>query len=465
MITASQAVAALWRGAGLPENALGQLSLTGREPVLPSSFAVDRAAQASLAASGLAAALLWELRSGTRQNVSVDIRHAAAEFLSDRLLRVDGQVPSDPWDPIAGLYPTADGWVRLHTNFPHHRAGVVALLGCADDRPSVAAALLGWNAEAFETAAAEAGMCVTALRDFAAWDASPQGQAIPNSPVQIEQIGEAPAESFLLPLDSRPLDGVRVLDLTRIIAGPVGARTLAAHGADVLAITGPHLPFIPTLVIDTGRGKRQASLDLRHAIGQAALAGLVRETDVFVQGYRPGGLAALGFGPDRLAVLRPGIVAASLNAYGDTGPWAGRRGFDSLVQTASGFNDAEQAAAGDSKPRPLPCQALDHASGALLAFGIAAALYRRATVGGSWHVRVSLAGTARWLRSLGRISDGFAGTVPDLSDRLDMVPSGFGMLSAVRHAAHMSETPAHWMLPSVPLGTHPASWDTGRIGG
>ncbi len=455
---AGDAVAALWRAAALPEDALGWLRLTGRLPVSLSSFAVDVAAQSSLAAAGLAAAALWRQRGGWAQIVSVDSVAAAAEFRSERLLRVNGAAPADPWDPIAGLYPTTDGWVRLHTNFPHHRAGVIRLLHCADERPAVAAALRTREAVAFETEAAEAGLCVTALRSFAAWDASSQGQAVAEQPVLLRQIGEAARQER--PAADRPLAGLQVLDLTRIIAGPACTRTLAAHGAEVLLITSPHLPSIPALVIDTGRGKRSASLDLRDAAGREALAALVRGAHVFVQGYRPGGIADLGFGPERLAVLRPGIVAASLSAYGASGPWAGRRGFDSLVQTAAGFNHAEQQAAGDAKPRPLPCQALDHASGALMAFGIMAALHRQSEVGGSWHVEVSLAATARWLRGLGRMEHGFAAAEPNWSDYGEAAASGFGPLQAVRHAAALAQTPARWERQSVPLGTDQAAWTT-----
>ncbi len=390
------------------------------------------------------------------QDVSVDMRDACAEFLSERLFRIDGHPPPEAWDSLAGLYATADGYVRLHTNFPHHRDGVLRLLGCRGDREAVAAALATLQAIPFEDAAAAAGMCVTAFRTAAEWASSPQGRAVADRPVRIERIGDAPPAPF--PPSARPLGGVRVLDLTRIIAGPMCTRTLAAHGAEVLLITGPHLPSIPALVMDTGRGKRSAQLDLREPAQRAVLAGLVRGSDVFVQGYRPGGLASLGFGPEALAALRPGIVAASLNAYGDEGPWAGRRGFDSLVQTASGLNADERDAAEDDTPRVLPCQALDHASGALLAFGILAALHRRATEGGSWHVRVSLAGTARWLRGLGRIADGFAGEPLSFTDCLETSASPLGRVEAVRHAIRFSATPAVWQWPTVPLGTHAPEW-------
>jgi hypothetical protein len=228
----------------------------------------------------------------------------------------------------------------------------------------------------------------------------------------------------------------------------------------VLLITASHLPSMQPLVIDTGRGKLSAHIDLRQPSGREILASLLRDADVFVQGYRPGAIAAFGFGPQDVARIRPGIVYVSLCAYGYEGPWAGRRGFDSLVQTASGFNAAEAHACGAREPRPLPAQVLDHATGYLMAFAALSALTRRAAQGGSWHVRVSLAQTGYWLRKLGRV-DGLSCADPgfdDVSDCLEDSPSGFGRLTAVQHSAVMTETPPHWVRPTVPLGTHPPAW-------
>jgi crotonobetainyl-CoA:carnitine CoA-transferase CaiB-like acyl-CoA transferase len=454
-------LAGLWRTAGLDDAALRDIGFTGAEPVLPSSFAVGAAAQATIGAAALAAAELWRLRTGRRQDVSVDMRAAAIEFRSERYLRVDGKVPDEYHDPIAGLYRCGDGrWARLHTNLPHHCSGLLKLLGCEHDRGAVTRTLQNWRAEDLEDAAAAAGLVVTACRSFAEWDAHPQGRALAQlPPFSIERIGDAPAAP--LPDAARPLSGIKVLDLTRIIAGPVCGRTLAAHGADVLLVTARHLPGMLPLIIDTGRGKLSTALDLRHADGRDTLAALARDADIFVQGYRPGAIAAFGFSPHELAKLRPGIVYVSLCAYGHEGPWAKRRGFDSLVQTASGFNAAEAEAFGDnSEPRALPAQALDHATGYLLAFAAMAALIHRAEHGGSWHVRCSLAQTGTWLRNLGRIDGvrchdpGFA----DVGDLMADTPSGFGTLTAVRHAAALSETPPHWARPAVPLGTHPPAW-------
>jgi len=414
--SAKHVLAGLLRAAGHPDATADAIKLPGTAPVLPSSFAADAAAQATIAAAALAANELWRLRTGRRQGVTVDMRSAAIEFRSERYLRVDGKPPSEYHDPIAGLYRCGDGrWVRLHTNLPHHRDGVLALLGCSHDRTAVQRALDKWRGEALETAAADAGLVVTACRSFAEWDAHPQGRAIARLPLfTIDQIGDAPVE----PMDAadRPLAGVKVLDLTRIIAGPVCGRTLAAHGADVLLITASHLPSMQPLVIDTGRGKLSTSIDLRQRSGRETLAALLRAADVFVQGYRPGAIAAFGFSPQEVARIRPGIVYVSLCAYGHEGPWAGRRGFDSLV--------------------------------------------RRAERGGSWHVRTSLAQTGYWFRQLGR-ADGLTCPDPgfdDVRDRLEDTPSGFGTLTAVRHAAVMTETPPRWVRPTVPLGTHAPAW-------
>jgi crotonobetainyl-CoA:carnitine CoA-transferase CaiB-like acyl-CoA transferase len=455
-------LADLWALAGGAPGALSDVTLTGQEPALPSSFRVGAAAQATIAATALAAAQLWRQRTGRRQTVSVDMRHAAVEFRSERYQRIADRPPGPSWDKIAGVYETGDARkVRLHTNFPHHRDGILALLGVAYERAAVAAALLGWQAQAFEDAVAGAGLVATMLRAPAEWADHPQGQAVAALPLfEISKIGEAPARA-LPPNPARPLAGVRVLDLTRVIAGPVCGRALAAHGADVMRVTAPHLPGFAELDIDTGRGKLATALDLRASDDRDRLAGLLREAHIFVQGYRPGGLAALGFSPEACAELRPGIIAVTLSAYGHAGPWAGRRGFDSLVQNASGINVAEAQAAGVPPPRELPAQALDHASGYLMAFAALLALARKAEEGGSWHVRVSLAQTGHWLGGLGRLSDGFAAADPklaDIGDLIEVAETPFGRVSHVRHAGVLAETPPYWARAAVPLGTHAPVW-------
>lgn len=457
-MTPRDITAALWSLAGLAPEPLDALRLTGRESALPSSFRVVAAAQSSIAAAGLAAAEIFRARTGRSQAVHVDARHAAAEFRSEQYLRVANTPPAEMWDPIAGTYRCGDGWVRLHTNFPHHRDGILRLLGCAPDKESVAHSLAAWQAEAFETAATASGLCVATMRSFADWDAHPHAAAVVPQPLTLERIGDAPPEAFHADA-GRPLAGVRALDLTRVIAGPVAGRTLAAHGADVLHITGPGVPNLPRLIVDTGRGKRAAELDLTQEAGRSRLSALARGADIFLQSYRPGALAHHGFGAEALAALRPGIVVATLSAYGESGPWGGKRGFDSLVQTATGFNHAEAEAAGTEGPKPLPCQALDHASGYLLAFGTMAALLRRTTEGGSWRVTVSLAATARWLRGLGRLPDGLG--VPDLArEDIETLLETSGPVTSVRHAALLSATPAFWAHPAQTLGSSAPIWET-----
>jgi crotonobetainyl-CoA:carnitine CoA-transferase CaiB-like acyl-CoA transferase len=464
MASTMDALAPVWHAAGLPGDALQRVLLTGRDPVLPSSFAVGTAAQATLAAAALAATEVGRRRNGAIQNVQVDMRHAALECCCH--FTIDGRAP-EVWDKIAGLYRCAgDGWVRLHTNFAHHRDGVLRLLGLPaepdTERHAVAAALQKWQAFDFEDAAAQAGLVVAALRSLDEWDQHPQSAAVARDPlVAIEKIGDAaPLVLPPLPLDARPLEGLRVLDLTRILAGPVGGRTLAAYGADVLLVNAPHLPNIEA-IIDTSRGKLSALADLRSAEGRAGLLSVLRDAHVFIQGYRPGALAARGFGPKEVARARPGIVMVSLSAYGESGPWAGRRGFDSLVQTATGINHADAQAAGAAQPKALPMQIVDMATGMLMAFGAQAAVLRQQHEGGSWLVRVSLARTALWLRELGRVEGGFSAPRADFSGLMEAHASGYGALLATRHAAVFSATPARWLRPSMPPGSHPLAWPAG----
>ena len=461
----------IWTSAGGDASALDTVTLTGDEPQLPSSFRVAAAAQASIAATGLAAAQVWKLRSGQSQDVAVDMRHAVVECRSERYLRVDGKPPPPTWDVIAGIYQTRDRrFVRLHTNFRHHRDAVCRVLNCKPERDDVQAALMQWDAEAFETAAYAAGGVVAMMRSHEEWSASPHAKALAELPLlSIEKIGEAAPKPWPKTWTSktrtkggdRPLAGVRVLDLSRVIAGPVAGRTLAVHGADVLLISGPDLPAIPWLTIDTGRGKLSSFVELKSERGRDVFRGLLAQADIVSQGYRPKSIAALGFSPEEAAKINPGIVYVSMSAYGHAGPWAERRGFDSLVQTSTGFNHAEGQAAGVEGPKELPAQMLDHATGYLMAFGAVMAKARQSREGGSWHVRVSLAQTGRWLWNLGRVADGFK--TEDLKSEMvtpfiEEIPSGFGPLRSVRHAGVLSKTAAFWARPAMPLGSHPPQW-------
>jgi crotonobetainyl-CoA:carnitine CoA-transferase CaiB-like acyl-CoA transferase len=457
---ASGVLASLWELAGCDPAALAQATLRGGDPILPGRFKVATAALATIGAAGLAAAELWRLRTGRRQRVSVDARAAAASFRGERYLRVDGVRPPEPWGKLSGYYRTGDGrFVQLHCNFPHHEAGVLRVLGCDGTRDAVTAAIGNWKAAELEETLASADMCGGMLRAPEEWRRHPHAAAVSALPLlEITRIGDAPPAPC--GDGARPLAGVRALDLTRVIAGPICGRTLAEHGADVLLITAAHLPSIDGLVMETGYGKRSARLDLRRDEDAERLRALIGGADVFCQSYRPGALAGRGFAPAQVARLRPGIVYVTLSAYGHAGPWRARRGFDSLVQTVSGIAYEGGRAAGVDGPTPLPAQVLDHSSGYLAAFGAMVALARRAREGGSWLVRVSLAQTGRWIDALGRIESAVAPEqrLEDVEDLLVTTESPFGRLRHVAPAARLSETPARWARPTVPLGTDAPIW-------
>lgn len=443
---------------GLDGNAHQRLNLSGDTPLLASSFHVGVAAQSTIACAALAASEVYHYRTGEARVVSVDMHDAEAECTG--LFTLDGKTPQS-WAPLSGLYPCRDGHVRIHANFDHHRDGALQLLGLPGraTKAEVSQALAQWNRIEFESRAAAQGLVVAAARSFEEWDQTAQAQASKDSSLlHIEQIGDAPA-GLLTDSCKRPLDGVRVLDLTRILAGPICGRTLASFGADVMLVNAPGLPNIESIV-ETSRGKLSVHLDLKQPNDAERLRHLVSNSQVFIQGYRPGAMAGLGFSPEAVAQINPGIVYVSLCAYGD-GPWADRRGFDSLVQTATGFNQAEADAAGSATPRAMPVQILDCASGFLMAAAAQAALLKQLSVGGSWHVRVSLAQTAAWLRGLGRVENGFNRETPDLESRLESFGCSQGELRAMPAATRIEGIPIGWQRPAVPPGTNPPAWPAG----
>ena len=438
----------------------------GTDPVLPTPFRIGVAGAATVAAAGLAAAALWEARTGRRQQVSVDLRQATASLRSGTYMKLgDGELPHRR-HAIMGCYPTKDGrWSYLHCNFPNHRAAALGVLGVAEDRDAVARAVATWNAADLEEAIIAAKGAGGMVRTHAEWASHPQAAAIAALPLmEIVRIGDSPPEK--LPAGDRPLHGIRVLDLTRVLAGPTGARTLAEHGADVMKISAAHLPNLGYQEWDTGHGKLSAQLDLRAPGEVETLRGLVREADVFSQGYRPGTLGGRGLSPAELAALRPGLVYVSLSAFGHTGPWASRRGFDTVVQTVSGMTarQAEIVPGKTAGPQFYPVSAIDYCTGYLMAFGAMVALARRAEQGGSWLVRISLAQVGKWMVDLGEVPAASLKGVPEEFSEAELLswsttsetPSG--RLRHLRPVVQMSETPAHWARPSVPLGYHRPVW-------
>ena len=436
------------------------------DPILPTPFRIATAGAATLGATGLAVDDLWALRTGRQQSIGVDVRQATASLRSGHYMKLgDGEV-SARRNSIMGVYPTKDGrWSYLHCNFPNHRAAALSVLGVAEDRDAVAKAVLNWDAQALEEAIIAAKGAGGMVRTHAEWADHPQSAAIASLPLlEVIKIGEAPAEP--LPPGNRPLSGVRVLDLTRVLAGPTCARTLAEHGADVLKITAPHLPNLGYQEFDTGHGKLSAHLDLRDPASVETLRGLVRDADVFSQGYRPGTLGMRGFSPEELAALRPGIVYVSLCAFSHVGPWASRRGFDTVVQTVSGMTARQAEIVPGKTPGPqfYPVSAIDYCTGYLMAFGAMVALGRRAREGGSWMVRISLAQIGKWIVDLGEIPATDARSAPEEFrpeelERWSMVSdTPGGKLRHLGPVVKLSETAPYWARPSVPLGYHQPVW-------
>ncbi|HZM43747.1 MAG TPA: CoA transferase [Burkholderiales bacterium] len=453
--------------AGWSEERVRSVEVTGAlDPILPTPFKITETGTASLAAVGLAACDLWELRTGRRQKVAIDTRQATASLRSGTYLVMEGKPVDFGRNEIRGVYPAKNGrWSYLHCNFPNHRAAALKVLGVPEDPEAVRKAVLQWDALELEEAIIAEKGAGGMVRTMEEWARHPQAAAIASLPLmEIVKIADSPKEE--LPKGDRPLSGVRVLDLTRVIAGPTCARTLAEHGAEVLKITGAHLPSLGRQEYDTGHGKLSAHLDLRETKDVEILRGLVRKADVFSQGYRPGTLGGRGFSPETLAQLRPGIVVVSLCAFSHAGPWASRRGFDTVVQTVSGITWRQGELFPGAKPGPqfYPVSAIDFLTGYLMAFGAMVALKRRATEGGSWLVRISLAQVGRWLVERGQVAEAALKDVPkeftpaELERWSIVSDTPVGRLRHLGPTLCLSETPPFWARPTVPLGHHQPVW-------
>ena len=453
--------------AGWPQDRASSVEITGGiDPILPTPFRIGETSAAALAAVGMAASDLWELRSGRQQEVAVETRQATASLRSGKYMQMDGAHVSTERNTVMGVYPAKNGrWSYLHCNFPNHRAAALSVLGVPEDRDAVRQAVSKWDALELEEAILNAKGAGGMVRTISEWSKHPQFAAIASLPLmEIVKIGDSPPEK--LPDGDRPLSGVRVLDLTRVLAGPTCARTLAEHGADVLKITGAHLPNIGYQEYDTGHGKLSANLDLRDQEDLDTLRGLVSDADIFSQGYRPGTLGLRGLSPQELAELRPGLVYVSLSAFSHVGPWASRRGFDTVVQTVSGITSrqAELFPGAESGPQFYPVSAIDYLTGYLMAFGALVALARRSREGGSWLVRISLAQTGHWLVGRGQVPENELKDVPTEFTPVELKrwsmssDTPVGKLGHLGPVVRLSETPPRWSRPSVPLGYNDPAW-------
>ena len=453
--------------AGWGEERARAVEITGgTDPILPTSFRIAETSAAALAATGLAVSDLWQLRTGLRQKVAVDRRQATASLRSGHYMKLNGAPVSTERNAVMGVYPAKNGrWSYLHCNFPNHRAAALGVLGVPEDPEAVREAVAKWDALELEEAIIAAKGAGGMVRTMDEWAKHPQAAAIASLPLmEIVKIGGSQPEK--LPDGDRPLSGIRVLDLTRVLAGPTCARTLAEHGADVLKISAAHLPNLGYQEYDTGHGKLSAHLDLREPEDVETLRGLVRDADVFSQGYRPGTLGTRGFSPEALANVRPGIVFVSLCAFSHVGPWALRRGFDTVVQTVSGITARQGELFPGAAPGPqfYPVSAIDYLTGYLMAFGAMVALARRVREGGSWLVRISLAQTGRWLVGRGEVPKSDLKDVPKEFTSAELerwsvtTDTPVGRLHHLGPVVRLSETPPRWARPSVPLGYHEPVW-------
>ncbi|VVN38796.1 CoA transferase [Pseudomonas lurida] len=423
---------------------------------LPSTFAVTDLASASIGAAGQAVAQLIQQQTGRLPSISVD-RRLASFWFSSSIRPIGWDVPP-LWDPVAGDYASADGWIRLHTNAPHHRAAAERVLGTVVDRSEMAVNVAKWKAAELEQAIVDEGGCAAQMRSWQAWQSHPQGLAVNAEALVQRQTYENTLDTPWLGSAARPLAGLKVLDLTRVLAGPVASRFLAGLGADVLRIDSPTWNE-PGVVPEMTLGKRCARLDLKSPEGRQLFESLLKDADILFHGYRADALEQLGYTTSALQTLAPGLIDVSLNAYGWSGPWRNRRGFDSLVQMSSGIADAGMAWKQADKPVPLPLQALDHATGYLMAASAIQALSERLKSGRGGSARLSLARTAKLLVEAGQVPEQPALRAEEPGDQgLVVEQTAWGQAHRLLASLTISGTPLQWDLAAGELGSHRPQW-------
>ncbi|MDR6605311.1 CoA transferase [Pseudomonas synxantha] len=422
---------------------------------LPSAFAVTDLACASIAAAGQAASELLHRQTGRLPDLEVDRRLASFWFATS--IRPTGWSVPPLWDAIAGDYATCDGWIRLHTNAPHHRAAAESVLGACADRATMAGKVAQWTKSELEQAVVDAGGCAAEMRTWEQWQPHPQGQAVNAEP--LIQFANYPSQSSQPWMGSvaRPLAGIKVLDLTRVLAGPIASRFLAGLGADVLRIDPPTWNE-PGVVPEVTLGKRCARLDLNDKSDRGVFENLLKDADILLHGYRADALQRLGLGMHERRQLNPGLIDVCLNAYGWSGPWQNRRGFDSLVQMSSGIAEAGMRWKSAGKPTPLPVQALDHATGYLMAASAIRLLAQRLSDGTGGSARLSLARTAKLLIEAGAGSDEPLRAEDQKDQGMVVEQTPWGPAYRLHVPLKMTGTPLQWTLPATDLGSHRAQW-------
>ncbi|WP_050603068.1 CoA transferase [Ruegeria sp. 6PALISEP08] len=426
---------------------------------LPSAFAVSELATASFATVGQQMTRLMQALNLSTKEPEVIVDHRLASLWFGYSFKPDGWDMPSLWDAVAGDYKASDGWIRLHTNLPRHREAALKVLGTPPERAAVTNAVKSWAIADLETTVVAEGGVAAAMRSRAEWLEHPQGRAVSRDPligwqgpryVKLRDRPQATAE--------RPLAGLRVLDLTRVLAGPVSTRTLAGFGAEVLRIDPPDWDE-PGVIPDISLGKHCTYLNLKAEDGLKRLQELMSQADVFVHGYRPGALDALGLTRAKRDELAPNRIEVTLDAYGWQGPWSTRRGFDSLVQMSAGIAHTGMGWAQADKPTPLPVQALDHATGYLMAAAVLSALSEAASGNSIMHAHLSLARTAELLAVLGK-DDAEAAPINPTSKDYNAEPeaSGWGPGHRLNPALQVGEASMRWDLPASKLGTSKPVW-------
>lgn len=453
-VAARSQLRALWSGLGGEAEAVRAVRFTGSGSV-PSRYPVTAFAAASVAAAGLAVSELLDVAGERPPEVAVDRALSVAWF--GRVNRPIG------WElaggsTLTGEYRTADGrWLRIQMNYPRHSSAVLRTFGCAADRTAVAAAIARLTAQEAEDVLTEAGGAVAIARSPEEWARHPQAAAVAAEPLvdRLRDRGEGPHR--WRPLAERPLAGIRVLDMTRVLAGPMATRFLAAYGAEVLRIDPPVYDE-PRGAVMVTLGKRCARVDATTTEGRRTLLALLGDCDVMVHGYRDGVLERLGLGAEERRRARPGLVEAMLTAYGWSGPWRDRRGFDTLVEMATGMAVEIQRWSGSSQPELLPVQALDHGTGHLMAAAVIRGLTHRLTTGEGSSWRCALARTARHLVDADEDPD-------DGPDGLDAVPwealpvaTPRGPAYRLRPPVQVLGAPQYWDRPGEPFGASMPVW-------
>lgn len=465
------ALAQLLERMALPaDDWLDRVTLTGSDPVVPSRYRAGLASASALAAQAVGVAEIWRLRGNGTQTIGISLRKAAVPGLRTLAYVKRGGHALQLQRPKSEekvFFQTRDGrqmYILRHAFYHEHFSRLLACLDCSSATESIERAVARRNAIELEDDLAAAKAMGAVARTREEWLAHPQGRHLASrTPFEIVRLGDSDAEPFSPA--ARPLEGVRIVDMGHVLAGPVVSRTLAEQGAEVIHVSAPHMPDPTHVIVDTAIGKRTAFVDLRLTEDRAQLKRLISQADVFVHSWRPGALDKCGLSSAELTAERPGLIYASVSCYGSDGPWASRAGYDPFGQVVSGLAVGE-----GSIDEPVLASTFtlnDYLAGYCAAAGVTGALVQRAKNGGSYEVKVSLTGCSMWLQDLGKLPpeqwpDGPGGirTLPKVApEDLTITPTPYGDIEHAKPIVHYSETQPYWTSPPMPAGATRLSWE------